>query len=134
MASKNKKNLKDETKERFDKCKLAVGQAMKEAREGNPTTAERMGQLLGVSKNHIWDMEAGRANIPIQYVLEYGKITHTDPGIFFEKGRDEIFAGFHYHHKYFEMAEKLDRIPDKEAREAIFNLIDALTEQQPLKK
>jgi transcriptional regulator with XRE-family HTH domain len=50
------------------KSRQIIGKKIKQLREERSLTLERLADLLGTDRQHIWNIEAGRKNITLDYL------------------------------------------------------------------
>lgn len=50
------------------KSRQIIGKKIKQVREQKQLTLEQLADLLGTDRQHIWNIEAGRKNITLDYL------------------------------------------------------------------
>lgn len=50
------------------KSKQIIGKKIKQLREAKNLTLEQLADLIGTDRQHIWNIEAGRKNITLDYL------------------------------------------------------------------
>lgn len=111
---------------------------IKEKRKEKNLTQSELGKLIGKTESSIRKYEKGTINIPMKVVDQIAAALDVNPSYLLgweenlEQANTDVLADLAVDLKAMEHVEKLLNLND-EARDAIYTMIDFLSEQEGLK-